>query len=189
VDALPTNKDMLSTSKAAVGVDYCNRLFALEEQFIQLSPENRHAMRQKLLKPLLDDFFAWLNSFHLEVSTKLSTAVAYALGEKKYLMVFLADSRIPISNNRAKNAIRPFAVGRKQWLFSNSVKGAQTSAIFYSLAASASANGLNVEQYFTMLFSQTPRSNDLSAIAPFCLLSIPMDDSYPLYPSHFAPSR
>lgn len=160
VDALPSNKDMLPTSKAAVGVDYCNRLFSLEEQFAELSPEERHAQRQKLAKPILDSFFAWLGSFYPEAGTKLSSAVAYTLNEKKYLTVYLEDPRIPISNNRAENAIRPFAVGRKQWLFCNSVKGAKASAIFYSLAATASAIGLNVEQYFTILFQKLPYSID-----------------------------
>lgn len=158
VDALPTDKQLLSTSMAAVGVDYCNRLFGMEAQFAALTTDDRHIKRQELAKPILDEFFAWLESFRAEPGTKLSSAKAYALGEKKYLIAYLEDSRIPISNNRAENAIRPFAVGRKQWLFSNSVKGAQASAIFYSLAATASANGLNVERYFTRLFSVIPNA-------------------------------
>ena len=63
----------------------------------------------------------------------------------------LEDGNIPVDNNRAENAIRPFVVGRKNWLFANSVKGAKASAIIYSLAATATANGLNVEEYFTRL--------------------------------------
>ncbi len=156
VDALPADKKLLPTSMAAVGVAFCNRLFGLEEQFAELSPEDWHTKRQEFAKPILDEFFAWLGSFRAESGTKLSSAVAYALGEKNYLIAYLLDPRIPISNNRAENAIRPFAVGRKQWLFCNSVKGAQSSAIFYSLAATASANGLNVERYFTRLFSVIP---------------------------------
>ena len=73
----------------------------------------------------------------------------YCLNEKPYLYRCLEDGNIPVDNNRAENAIRPFVVGRKNWLFANSVKGAQASAIIYSLAATATANGLNVEEYFT----------------------------------------
>ena len=75
----------------------------------------------------------------------------YCLNEKPYLYRCLEDGNIPVDNNRAENAIRPFVVGRKNWLFANSVKGAKASAIIYSLAATATANGLNVEEYFTRL--------------------------------------
>jgi len=68
---------------------------------------------------------------------------------------------------RVENAIRPFAVGRKQWLFCNSVKGAGASAIFYSLAATAYANGVNVEQYSTRLFQTLPYTKDSAAIRSF----------------------
>ena len=77
---------------------------------------------------------------------------------QKPLSAFLDDGRVPISNNRAENAIRPFAVGRKNWLFCDSVKGAEASAIFYSLAAIATANGQNVEQYFSELFQTLPQA-------------------------------
>ena len=75
----------------------------------------------------------------------------YAKNEKQYLYRFLEDPDVPIHNNRAENAIRPFVVGRKNWLFSDSPKGAEASAIIYSLAATATANGIPAEQYFTDL--------------------------------------
>ena len=75
----------------------------------------------------------------------------YCLNEKQYLCRCLENGNIPVDNNRAENAIRPFVVGRKNWLFANSVKGAEASAVAYSLAATAVANGLNVEEYFTEL--------------------------------------
>ena len=164
VDALPKDHSLLPSSQAAVGVEYCNRLFALEKKFAGLSPENRHIQRQELSKPVLDAFFAWADSCKPAAGTTLSKAVAYALSEKKYLLAFLEDPLVPISNNRAENAIRPFAVGRKQWLFCNSVKGARASAIFYSLAATAYANGVNVKQYFTRLFHTLPYAKDSAAI-------------------------
>ena len=68
-----------------------------------------------------------------------------------YLYDYLEAGNIPVDNNRAENAIRPFVVGRKNWLFANFPKGAEASAVIYSLAATATANGLNVEEYFTKL--------------------------------------
>jgi hypothetical protein len=70
----------------------------------------------------------------------------------KYLYTFLEHPDVPIDNNRAENAIRPFCIGRKNWLFSTSPKGAEASAIIYSVAATACANGLNVEEYLTNIF-------------------------------------
>lgn len=81
-----------------------------------------------------------------------TTAVQYALNEKKYLCRFLDDPDLPIDNNRAENEIRPFVIGRKNWLFSDSVKGAQASAMLYS-PVTAAANRLNVERSFDLLFT------------------------------------
>ena len=148
---MPTDKDLWETSAAAEGVKRCDKLFALEREYDgkdkdgkkvrkPLSPEEKHRRRNEEVKPLLDDFFA----------------VQYALNEKRYLYGFLADPGIEISNNRAENAIRPFVVGRKNWLFSDSPKGAEASAMLYSLLVSAKMNGLNAEEYLVRLF----RSDD-----------------------------
>ncbi len=80
----------------------------------------------------------------------------YAKNEKTYLYHFLEDGYVPVSNNRAENAIHPFTIGRKNWLFSASVKGACASAMFYSVIATACANGLAPEEYLTRLFSSSP---------------------------------
>ena len=101
---------------------------------------------------MIDEFFAWLETLPIAGKSSLAKAVQYAKNEKAYLYRFLEDGNIPIDNNRAENAIRPFCLGRKNWLFSASVKGADASAIFYSLVATACANGLNVEEYLTRLF-------------------------------------
>ena len=82
----------------------------------------------------------------------------YCINEKQYLYRFLESGDIPIDNNRAENAIRPFCVGRNNWKFSTSVKGAEASAMVYSVAATACANGLKVESYFTDLFRSSPGS-------------------------------
>lgn len=162
VEALPPNKALLADSAAAKGVELCNKIFTLEREFEGMDPEGRkvkepllaterYEQRQERLKPILDGLFAWLNELPVSGGTKLAKAVQYCLNEKPYLYRCLENGSIPVDNNRAENAIRPFVVGRKNWLFANSVKGAQASAIIYSLAATAMANGLNVEEYFTRL--------------------------------------
>ena len=105
---------------------------------------------------MLDAFFAWLEKQNVSGKGKLAKAVGYALNERAYLYTFLEDGNVPIDNNRAENAIRPFAVGRKNWLFSNTERGAKCSAILYSIIATAQANGLDVEKYLTELFSNPP---------------------------------
>lgn len=104
------------------------------------------------MKPLLEAFFAWLDTLQVSGKSKLAGAVQYALNEKKYLCNFLEDGDIPIDNNRAENAIRPFAVGRRNWLFSNTANGAKASAVLYSLISTAQANRLDAEKYLTELF-------------------------------------
>ncbi len=143
---------MQNDSKSAEALKYCNTLFEIEEKCKDMKPEERNKCRQEQAKPVADAFFAWLETLTVSGGSALSKARAYAIREKKYLMEYLNNPLVPISNNRAENAIRPFVVGRKQWLFSNSVKGAKASAVFYSVAATACANGLNVERYFTHLF-------------------------------------
>ena len=164
VEALPTDKSLLADSAAAKGVKLCNEIFKLEREFEgkdsegrkikeALTPNERYTQRQERLKPVFDGFFAWLNELNPSGKTKLAGAVQYCLNERTYLCRCLENGSIPVDNNRAENAIRPFVVGRKNWLFANSVKGAQASAVIYSLAATAMANGLNVEQYFTDVLS------------------------------------
>ena len=167
VDALPNDKELLSTSAAAKGVEYCNRLYMLEKQYSGLdekgepigtpmTSEERYNARQSQSKPVLDAFYAWLDTLPITGKTALAQAVQYALNEKRYMYRFLESGEIPIDNNRAENAVRPFCVGRRNWLFSTSVKGAQASAMVYSVAATACANGLNVEAHLTELFRNAP---------------------------------
>ena len=116
--------------------------------------EYRYEQRLAKIKPLLDEFFAWLENVQVSGKGKLTDAVRYALNERKYLYTFLENGDVPIDNNRAENAIRPFALGRKNWLFSNTANGARSSATLYSIISTAQANGVDAEKYLTELFSQ-----------------------------------
>ena len=110
--------------------------------------------RLEKVRPVLDEMFAYLESITVSSSCNLGKAVNYALNEKKYLYTFLENGDIPVDNNRAENAIRPFTVGRKNRLFNNTSSGAEASAILYSLISTAQANGIDAEKYLTELFSQ-----------------------------------
>lgn len=154
VEALPKDKSAYSTSVAAKAVDFCDRIYHEEGLLAELTAEERYKQRLVKVKPLLDAFFSWLDAQNISGKGKLAKAVGYALNEKKYLYTFLDDGNVPIDNNRAENAIRPFAVGRKNWLFNNTERGAKCSSILYSIISTAQANGLDAEKYLTELFSK-----------------------------------
>jgi transposase len=126
-------KDKQSGSNAAKGVEYCDKLFELEKQFASLSPENRHKERERQSKPLINEFFSWMEQLNALPNTLLGKAAYYAKSQRKYLERYLIDGRLEISNNRAERSIKPFVIGRKNWLFSNTPNGAKASAIYYSL--------------------------------------------------------
>ena len=144
-------------SKAKLGFEYCNRLFDLEKQLKELLSDERQKQRPLLAKPLLEEFWSWLDKLVPVGGTKLAKAINYARSEKKYLSVFLDAPEVPVSNNRCENAIRPFTLGRKNWLFSATPKGAKSSAIVYSIIESAKANGLNPYNYLLYLFTALPK--------------------------------
>ena len=110
------------------------------------------AKDMKKAQEIVDAFYEWLGSF-TPIGQKLQSAVGYALSQKKSLTAFLQDPIIPLSNNRAENAIRPFVIGRKNWLFCDTPGGAKASAIFYSLAETAKVNSKNIENFFAEILN------------------------------------
>ena len=148
VEAIPAKKssDAPFTS-AETGRQYCDKLFAIEDRLKDLSAEERYRKRLELEKPVLDAFWCWLDSLNPLKGSALGKAVTYAKNQKPYMENYLLDGRCSLSNNAAENAIRPFTVGRKNWLFADTPKGATASAVVYSLVETAKANGLNVNKY------------------------------------------
>ncbi len=153
VEALPKDKSLYDTSAAAKAVEFCNRIYHEENQLKELTANERYEQRLVKVKPLLEALFSWLEELPIEGKGKLVRAIQYALNEKKYLFTFLEDGNVPLDNNRAENAIRPFAVGRKNWLFNNTAKGAEWSSILFSIISTAQANGIDAEKYLSNLFS------------------------------------
>ena len=141
---------------AGKGVACCDELFHLEKQFISLTPENRYKERQRLSKPLVDEFYNWIERLKALPKTLLGQAKFYAQSQKKYLVRYLLDGRLEISNNRAERSIRPFTIGRKNWLFNNTVYGAKSSAVYYSLIVTAKENNLNPYEYLTWILTNAP---------------------------------
>ncbi|MGI6731723.1 MAG: IS66 family transposase [Anaerovoracaceae bacterium] len=153
-DALKTlPKDKRAGSHAEKGVSYCDKLFRLEKQFASLTPENRLKEREQQSLPLMEEFFLWIENLSVLPESLLGKAVTYAKSQKGYLGRYLLDGRLEISNNRAERSIKPFVIGRKNWLFSNTPNGAKASATYYSLIETAKENGLNPFEYLSWVLT------------------------------------
>jgi transposase len=177
-------KEKQAESNAAKGVSYCDKLFHLEKQFASLTPDNRFMERERLSRPLFAEFYNWIESTAALPKTLLGKAIYYAKSQRKYLERYLLDGRLEISNNRAERSIKPFVIGRKNWLFANTPNGAKASAIYYSLIVSARENGLNPFEYLTWIFTNAPnlgKAGYISAVEDF------LPDSVAIPEKVFAP--
>ena len=154
LEAMPEGADA-KTCKAAEGYEFCNRLFELERQFEGLTAEERLIQRKEKSGPILEAYWKWLNTIPRPTG-KLKDAVTYAQNQKAHLSAFLEHGEIEISNNQVENAIRPFVIGRKGWLFADTPQGAEASAIIYSLMETAKANSLRLDDYLLHLLSVLP---------------------------------
>ncbi len=153
-------KEEKQGAKANAGLEYCNKLFELERVFDEsgINYEERARRRNLESKPIAEAFFAWAESVLPQTlpKSKFGQALTYAVNQRHWLMNFLLDGRLELSNNRAERTIRPFTVGRKNWLFSYCAKGAKASAIIYSIIETAQANGLVPFMYLDYLFQKLP---------------------------------
>lgn len=158
-DALPKDLKSGEATLPRKGVRFCNELFKIEELCKDLPPEDRQIKRLELAVPVLEAYWAWVkeNADKVLPKSKIGKAFQYTLNQKEGLMNYLKDGHCEISNNIAENSIRPFTVGRRNWLFSGSPKGASASAIVYSLVETAKANGLNPYKYLNLLLEILPR--------------------------------
>jgi transposase len=157
IEAIPGKKAIdTPRTNAEIGRDYCNQLFHIEEGLQNLTPEERYIKRLELERPVLDAFWCWVENMTVLNGSALGKAITYAKNQKPYLENYLLDGRCSISNNVAENSIRPFCVGRKNWLFADTPKGAEASAAVYSIVETAKANGLNVYTYLEYLLLYMP---------------------------------
>jgi len=142
-------------SIAKTGRDFCDKLFSIEAEFDSLTSEERYNKRLTQEKEVFETFWSWAEKIYPTVlsKTQLGKAFEYAFKRREYLGNYFENGSCAISNNIAENAIRPFTVGRKNWLFSNTERGAKCSALLYLIFSTAQANGMDVEKYLTDLFS------------------------------------
>jgi len=182
VDALKAmpgdSKDKMTA--AGRGLEYCDRLFAIEQTLAGLSDQERFEQRLVQSKPVLDEFHAWLKQMRAQVLPKslLGKAVTYCLNQWTFLCNFLLNGQLEISNNVGERAIRPFVIGRRNWLFSNTPKGASSSAVIFSLVETAKANNCKPFDYLQFLFNQLPNveRNDPSVLEQLMPWSLALPD-------------
>ena len=128
----------------------------------ELSSSNRIKQRQLIVAPKVDDFFAWAKEAILKLSSQSATykGLRYCLNQEQFLRVFLSDGDVPMDNNLAEQAIRPFTIGRKNRVNMYSTRGAEAGAIIYSLVETAKANGLSPLKYLEYLLTELPKHAD-----------------------------
>ena len=163
------------------GLEFCNRLFAVERDLEDTTSDERYQARLERSRPVLDAFSAWLHDQSVKALPKsaFGQAVAYCLNQWDKLEAFMQDGRLEISNNRSERSIKPVVIGRKNWLFANTPRGAEASAVIYSIAETAKENGLNPFAYLCHLFERLPNIDleDPSAIDELLPYSTSLPDS------------
>ena len=152
--------------KAHRGLALIQKLYRVEKQCRKLTAQERYAQRHRYAQPIIDEIRTWLDDALPQIppTSAAGKALNYLHNEWDKLIRYLDDGRLEIDNNGAENAIRPFVTGRKNWMFSASVKGVKASANLYSLIETAKANGLEPYAYLRYLFAQLPRAETVEAI-------------------------
>lgn len=133
-------------------------IYREEDKLADETAEERLQQRQLIIKPMVDAYFAWVKENINKVPSKGKThnGFTYSINQEKYLRVFLEDGEVPIDNNTAEQSIRSFCIGKKNWVMIDTIAGAESSAIIYSIAETAKANKLKPYDYFEHLLSEIP---------------------------------
>ena len=144
---------------AAEATKRISEIFHIDKTLTDLDKQQRKDERQRLVKPKVDDFFAWAKDKInlLPAGGATYDGLQYCINQEQFLRVFLSDGNVPMDNNLAEQAIRPFTLGRKNWVNMFSSKGAQSSSVIYSLVETAKANNLRVYDYLELLLSEIPK--------------------------------
>lgn len=172
VDSIPEND---KNSKAAKAVGIIDRAFALEREArkANVPPEKILEMRQKEVRPIIEEFYNFIGTLRPSKGSHLGAAVTYALNQKDKLLLFLDHPEVEMTNNLAERTVKPFVIDRKNFLFSATDKGADASALFMSVIETAKRNGLNVFGYLSYLmlvlpsWGKTPSEEQLDSIMPW----------------------
>ena len=153
-------KSYQKESNAFLLMKQIQAIYREEGKLNDLSSDERLKQRQAVIKPLVDAFFAYLKTINVSKKDKFGDAVGYALNQEKYLRVFLTDGDVPIDNNASERAIRGFCIGKKNWQMIDTIHGAKSSAIIYSIVETAKANNLKPFDYVQHLLEEMPKHMD-----------------------------
>jgi transposase len=162
--------------KAHKGLDFCNQIYGVEKRLREenLSPENFLEQRRQLAIPIWNEFYEWLKQMKRKgIPEQLGIAINYAFNQYPSLIRYLDYPEVTPDNNIAENAIRPFVIGRKNWLFNNTSRDAHSSAILYSLVETAKINSVEPSKYLNFLFSELSKVNsdtDLESLMPWSMV-------------------
>lgn len=172
-EAIPAGHDRDITNPAVQGVMYCNKLFSYENKYAErhYKPETIKKRRLKDEKPVIEAFLDWADKQVVTGNSKFSKALTYFKNRRNDLMTYLEDGHCSLSNNWSENSIRPVTVGRKNWLFSSSVDGAEASMNIYTIIEMAKLHGLNRQKYLEYILEHRPSAEmtdeELSLLAPW----------------------
>lgn len=160
VKALPKAKQ--KDSRAYLALTMIQAIYREEKQLKELPAQERQDRRQLSVRPLVEAYFTWVRENLPKVPQKSKTweGLSYSLNQEKYLKVFLDDDEVPMDNNAAEQSIRGFCIGKKNWVMIDTVAGAKSSAIIYSIAETAKANNLKPYDYFEYLLTEIPKHLD-----------------------------
>lgn len=174
LDGLPPEARKTGDTLTHRGLKFCRNLYRIEQDLRDVTPAQRKAGREQRSKPVLEEMHAWLLEAKAELAPKClaGKAVNYCLNQWPKLTRYLEDGRLEIDNNRAERSVKPFVIGRKNWLFSNTPKGARSSAILYSIVETAKENNIDPFRYLTYLFERLPGISKQDAAALDRLLPI-----------------
>jgi Transposase IS66 family. len=178
VKALP--KGSQKNALAYLALKQLQAIYREENKLKDMTSEERLKHRQLIVKPLVDAYFTWVKQNLDTVPSKGKTAngVTYSINQEKYLRTFLEDGEVPMDNNSAEQSIRGFCVGKKNWVMIDTIAGANSSAMIYSIAETAKANNLKPYNYFEYLLTEIPKHMDDHDMS-FCKDLLPWLDKLP----------
>ena len=178
LQALP--KDQQKDTIAYLALKQIQAIYREENKLEGMSAQDRLKNRQLTVKPLVDAYFTWVkkNVFAVAAKSKTANGLTYSINQETYLRTFLEDGEVPMDNNAAEQSIRPFCIGKKNWVMIDTIAGAESSAMIYSIAETAKANHLKPYNYFEYLLTEIPKHLD-DRDNHFCEDLLPWSDKLP----------
>ncbi|MCD8216349.1 MAG: transposase [Clostridiales bacterium] len=140
-------------------------MFAADEGLEGLPDEEKLKGKPEKVKPLIDKYWLLLENMNPEGNSGLKKAIVFSINQRTNLNNYLLDQRLELTNNRAERAVKPFVIGRKNWLFSDTDKGAEASARCYSIIETAKLNNLDIFAYLTYLLTELPKLGETPTTA------------------------